>query len=280
LDARIDDATDQTAVLGVEGALASAVVGALAASAVHVEPGALREVEIGGRRVWVARQSVGPDPGFQLTVPAADGVRLWDALFDAGQDHALAPVGADALDTLRVEAGHVRHGSDYVGARRGPPRRTATPRDLGLEAHLDLDRDVRFVGQSHVEGNGVSDDDRILVGLVVDPTDLARFRPRDVLVDPTDDAAPQTEPVAVYASDGATTVGFAGSSAFSPTLGRTLALARVPRDLADLGTPLRIERTIDAERRSVAARVAALPFRRPREPIAAALPSSFAAAAT
>jgi aminomethyltransferase len=286
LDVRIDDATELTAVLGVEGALAADVIGALVPSAAHVEPDALREVEIGSRRVWVARHSIGPDPGFQLTVPAGDALRLWDALLDAGQAQALSPVGSDALDVLRIEAGRVRRGADYVGARHGPSRRTATPGTLGLQGQLDLDRNVRFVGQSAIEAtNGSRVDEPVLVGLVVDPTDLARFRRHDVLLDNADDAPPNLDPVAVYAADGASVVGFATSTTFSPSVRRTVALARVFRDLAQPGEPLRLERAVDAERRSVAAEVVALPFVAPRRgadrrPSEQAVPSSFAAAAT
>jgi glycine cleavage system aminomethyltransferase T len=67
----------------------------------------------------------------------------------------------------------------------------------------------------------------------------------------------------VYDTDGASVVGFSGSSAWSPGVRRTIALARVPRELAEPGRRLRLEQSIDAERRSVAATVVPLPFRAP-----------------
>ncbi len=261
LDVRIEDTTDRTAVLGVEGPLAGPIVGRLAPSAVHVENDGLREVEIGGRRTLLARLPVGPDGGFQLTVDAADAQRLWDALLDAGQGHGLQPVGLDAVDVLRIEAGRVRRGADYVGARDGSARRTATPHALDLAHHVDLDRDMPFVGQDRVEQEGRSGAPTALAGLEVDEIDRARLTGRDVLLEPPEDGITAAGPIAVYDADGASVVGFSGSCAWSPSVRRTLALARVPRELAEPGRALRLEQSIDAERRSVAATVVPLPFR-------------------
>jgi len=264
LDVRIEDTTDRTAVLGVEGPLAVPIVGRLAPSAVHVENDALREVDIGGRRALLARVSVGPDGGFQLTVEAADAQRLWDALLDAGQSHGLQPVGVDALEVLRIEAGRVRRGADYVGARHGPSRRTATPHALDLVHHVDLERDVPFVGQDRVELEGRTGPSTALAGLEVDEEDHARLMGRDTLLEPPEDGITAAGPVAVYDADGASVVGFAASCTWSPAVRRTIALARVPRELAEPGRALRLEQSIDAERRSVAATVVPLPFRTAR----------------
>jgi len=264
LDVRIEDTTDRTAVLGLEGPLAAPIVGRLAPAAAYVEGDGLREVEIGGRRTLLARASVGPDLGFQLTVDAADAPRLWDAVLDAGQGHGLQPVGLDALDVLRIEAGRVRRGADYRGARQGPSRRTATPHALDLVHHLDLDRDVPFVGQDRVELESRSGGaPTTLAGLEVDEEDHARLAERDVLLEPPEDGITGAGPVAVYDGDGGSVVGFAGSCAWSPSVRRTIALARVPRELAEPGRALRLEQSIDAERRSVAAIVVPLPFRAP-----------------
>jgi aminomethyltransferase len=261
LDVRIEDVTERTAVLGVEGPLAIAIVGRLAPSAVHMERHALREVEIGGRRALVARAAVGPDGGFQITVDASEAPRLWDALLDGGHGHGLQPVGIDALDVLRIEAGHVRRGADYVSGRSGPSRRTATPHALDLAGHVDLERGVPFVGQERVEQEARHGAVTALAGLEVDEEDHARLSGRDVLLEPPEDGITAAGPVAVYDADGASVVGFAGSCAWSPNIRRTIALARIPRDLAEPGRALRLEQSIDAERRSVAATVVPLPFR-------------------
>jgi aminomethyltransferase len=263
LDVHVDDVTDRTGVLAVEGSLAAVVLGRLAPSAIHVEEGGLREIEIGGKRALLARVSVGPDPGFQLTVQAGDAVRLWDTLLDAGQSHGLAPVGFDALDVLRVEAGRLRRGVDFVGARDGASRRTATPGELDLGDRVDLEREVRFVGQDHVEREARDGGPETgMAGLAVDERDLARVRGLDVLLPPPEDGVSRFDPAPVYAADGASQVGFAGSFVYAPAERRHVALARVPRELSEPGSELRLEEPVDGERRSVAATVVPLPFRR------------------
>jgi aminomethyltransferase len=60
--------------------------------------------------------------------------------------------------------------------------------------------------------------------------------------------------------DGRRQVGRATSTAWSPILKKALALASVRADHAEPGTPLHLEWTVEARRRSVPASVVPLPF--------------------
>ena len=48
-----------------------------------------------------------------MGAPATTPPALWDAVWEAGQPHGLAPLGLDALDILRIEAGLVFAGYDF-----------------------------------------------------------------------------------------------------------------------------------------------------------------------
>ncbi len=50
--------------------------------------------------------------GFELYVPNADAIKLWDALFEAGQEFGILPIGLGARDTLRLEKGFCLYGHD------------------------------------------------------------------------------------------------------------------------------------------------------------------------
>lgn len=50
--------------------------------------------------------------GFELYIPNKDARKLWDALFEAGQEHGILPCGLGARDTLRLEKGFCLYGND------------------------------------------------------------------------------------------------------------------------------------------------------------------------
>ncbi len=50
--------------------------------------------------------------GFELYARAEDTAKLWDALFEAGKDLSIQPIGLGARDTLRLEMGYCLYGND------------------------------------------------------------------------------------------------------------------------------------------------------------------------
>ncbi len=50
--------------------------------------------------------------GCEIYVANEDGPKLWDALFEAGKECGLAPIGLGARDTLRLEMGFCLYGND------------------------------------------------------------------------------------------------------------------------------------------------------------------------
>lgn len=50
--------------------------------------------------------------GFELYVPNADAKKLWDAVFEAGKEFDIKPIGLGARDTLRLEMGFCLYGND------------------------------------------------------------------------------------------------------------------------------------------------------------------------
>ena len=50
--------------------------------------------------------------GFELYVPKEDAAKVWDALFEAGKEFGIKPIGLGARDTLRLEMGFCLYGND------------------------------------------------------------------------------------------------------------------------------------------------------------------------
>jgi len=207
--------------------------------------------------VEVTRTGYTGDLGYELWVAAEHALALWDALLGAGRDHGLQPVGLDALDVARVEAGFILGGVDYTSARNALiPSQRSTPYELGLGWAVHPERGP-FIGREALRREKARGPRRALVGLELDWQALEQLYASYGLPPHLSTAAWRT-PVPVYA--GGAQVGRATSGAWSPTLKKNLALATVGAAQAALGTRLAIEVTVEHERRTVPATVVRRPF--------------------
>jgi len=234
--ARIEDISDQAALIAVQGPRAREIVEATSA-VVDVAP-ALADLgyyawasgSFQGQPLFVARTGYTGEDGFELLVPNALASALWDALLAAGAPLGLVPAGLAARDTLRLEAGMPLHGHELST--------DIVPAQAGLGRVVALDKDD-FVGKSAVAA--ASADLPVLVGLTAEGRRAGR---------------------AGYAlfdtAEGGEPVGEITSGALSPTLGHPIAMAFVPPALSEPGTAL----FIDVRGTRIPATVTALPFYR------------------
>ncbi|MCA8967667.1 MAG: sarcosine oxidase subunit alpha, partial [Planctomycetes bacterium] len=76
---------------------------------------ALREGRVAGLPARIARVSYTGELGFEVSVRARDGLRLWEALVAAGAPHGITPVGSEASMVMRCEKGFVSAGYEGDG---------------------------------------------------------------------------------------------------------------------------------------------------------------------
>lgn len=116
-DVTVEDVTPSTALIGVLGPAASAVVEhVLGPAAAGLPPLGCATVTWGAGAVLAARTSPLGVPGYDLMVDAADAPSLWDALARAGAAHGVQPIGHEAMEALRVENGLPRWGAELGDA--------------------------------------------------------------------------------------------------------------------------------------------------------------------
>ncbi len=115
-DFRVKDLTDETSLVSVQGARASEIVGTLLGAEVagleRGRVGFVSDERFGDEPLNVIRATHTAEDGFDLFVPASGAAPVWDELVAAGA----RPVGFDALEVLRVEAGVPRYGVDSSDA--------------------------------------------------------------------------------------------------------------------------------------------------------------------
>jgi 4-methylaminobutanoate oxidase (formaldehyde-forming) len=91
-----------------------------------------REIRIAGVPVRALRVTYVGELGWELYVPTASGLAVWDVLWEAGRRHGLRPVGYRAVDSLRLEKGYRYWSADVTP--------DYTPYEAGLGFCVKLDR--------------------------------------------------------------------------------------------------------------------------------------------
>ncbi len=216
---------------------------------------------IGGVDVVVSRTGYTGDLGYELWIPAAETLKVWDVLADVGRGHGATPCGLQALDIARIEAGFILVDVDYISAEHALiPSQKSTPYELGLGWAVKLKKKTPCIGRDALAREKHLGSAWQLVGLEIPWEPLEDLYNRAGLM-PELPTVAWREAVPVYA--GGRQVGRATSGCWSTTLKKYLALASVETAQSWVGTELGMEVTVDYARQVAPARVVELPFFRP-----------------
>ena len=148
-------------------------------------------------RLMICRTGYTGEDGFEVMLPAASAVPLWDRLLKGG----VRPCGLGARDTLRLEAGLNLYGQDMD--------ETTRPIESGLGWTIDLAASRDFVGKQALTQKPPQ---RQMVGLLLlDKGGVLRSHQK----------------LHTEAGEGEIT-----SGTFSPTLGKSIGMGRVPLGIA------------------------------------------------
>jgi sarcosine oxidase subunit alpha len=156
----IHDATAHWATISISGPQAKAIIGTLGLG-VDLDDAAfphmsVRDARFGGRAARVARVSFTGERGYEISVPARLGAKLWRQAREAGA----VPLGIEALGVLRAEKGYLYIGQDTDGE--------TMPHDLGFAAPRAKRQDA-YVGDRSLFTPAANKPDRKrLVGILVD----------------------------------------------------------------------------------------------------------------
>lgn len=233
---RVDDQSDATALIAVQGPLAaeivSEVVGAEAAELRYYSFLHQDEAER-----MVSRTGYTGEDGFEIYTSIERADELWMELLERGRDRGLAPAGLGARDTLRLEAGMMLCGQDID--------EETTPIEAGLSWMVKWKKGD-FSGREVLLEQRRGGCRQRLVAFEVEGRGIARHGHR----------------LTVGERPGCT--GLVTSGAFAPTLGRAIGIARV--DCGDRGAPEPgSAASVEVRGREIPCRIVKLPFyRRPK----------------
>ncbi len=217
-------------MVAVQGPVARAKAKALLPDALREPAMALKPFSAAYAGDWfVGRTGYTGEDGFEVMLPEVEAPEFWRALAAAG----VRPCGLGARDTLRLEAGMNLYGTDMDESQ--------SPLGSGLTwtvAFEPTDRD--FIGRSALEKQRSAGSLPKFVALLLDGKGVLRGHQK------------------LY--DGEREAGEITSGGFSPTLERSIALARVAADAGDV-------LTVDIRGRRLSVRRVKAPFVRNGKPL-------------
>jgi aminomethyltransferase len=242
-DVEIEDASLDWGVLAFQGPRSRDLLAALAPAIAKLPYFGIVRTKIDKVPVIVSRTGFTGDLGFEIWAPAADALKVWDALWKVSRGQGVIPFGMIALYMARIEAGLILLDVDFHSSRFAwTDADRSTPIELGLGwMFKGLETDDRaFIGRDAIRRERASKSSRWkLSGLIVDWRDYDRIYDTAGLIPPKDHVPIQDE-YYIY-DDDLNQLGYATSQMYSPMLQRHIALARVPLDRATPGSRVKLE---------------------------------------
>lgn len=228
--AEILDISKQTALLAIQGPMATAILQPLTdvdLSSIpyyHFVRGALSGVE----NVIISATGYTGAGGFELYFTAERATAVWQAILEAGKTANLLPCGLGCRDTLRLEKGYCLYGNDLDD--------TTSPLEAGLGWITRLQAGD-FIGRDFLLEQKTQGVKRHLVGFRVDSRRAPRSGQR------------------MLDADGQT-IGVVTSGSHAPSLDYPIGLGYVEQGYHHPGTDIQV----DSGRKQLAASVVKLPF--------------------
>ncbi|MDX1378234.1 MAG: aminomethyltransferase family protein, partial [Anaerolineales bacterium] len=244
LDVQFEDQTDSVASLSLQGPNSRVILNRVCESSVDdLKYFRLMKNKLSGVEVTISRTGYTGDLGYEIWMDANDGVKVWDALMEAGHNYGILPVGILALDMARVEAGLFMLDVDYTSTGHAwIESQKSSPFELGLDWTVNLDKQGYFVGRRALEKEKREGSAWKMVGIEIDWVGMEALYAEVGL-------PPQVPGMAIRASTpilvGNVQVGYASTVSWSPLLKKYIALAHLQKPYYELGTDVRMEITVE-----------------------------------
>ncbi len=234
-DVELSDVTAETGAIAVHGPksadLVQSVLGLNGLAALPERHNCVREADGDFKHtiVCVRTDNTG-EIGWTLYTAAEALISLWETLMAEGVRFNVQPIGWNALESLRIEAGVPRYGTELTDA--------VIPLEAELEHTIDFEKGC-YIGQEIVARMKYrGHPNRLLRGLEIDGKPIRKLQPNAKVF------------------DGDKEVGWVTSSTFAPTLAKEIALGYVRIAVTEAGSRVQVE-TSDGR---VDATVVRLPF--------------------
>ena len=210
-DVQIENVSDQTALLAIQGPWAEKVFSKLT----DYDLNQLRfywaaEDKIAGTKILFSRTGYTGEDGFELYFEPELAERLWEATLEAGKEFEIEPIGLGARDSLRLEMKYMLYGNDID--------QTTNPIEAGLSWIVKFDKGD-FIGREELLKAKENIKRKLLA---FEMTNKAIPRPHYEIF------------------KNGTEIGEVTSGAFSPSLEKGIGLGYVATEYSEIGSEFEI----------------------------------------
>ena len=167
--------------------------------------------EVSGTAARIAHTGYTGEDGFEIYVPPADAVRMWQLVMDAGAEFGIKPCGLGARNTLRLEAKMALYGHEIDA--------TISPLEADLGWIVKLDKG-QFVGRDALLKQKESGIRRKLIGFEMRARGIGR------------------DGYEIFLNGAA--AGWVTSGGPAPTLNKNIGLCYLPAEQSVPGTSIQI----------------------------------------
>lgn len=211
-DVEVKDISDETYMLAFQGPKAPEIMNRLTkADLTQVARfTAVQDVVFGDVPILLGRTGYTGEDGFELFFPAEQALKVWEGILKAGEGDGVKPVGLAARDSLRFEACMPLYGHEINA--------DLTPVQAGLNFAVSYDK--QFIGRDALLKHRLEKPAQVLAGFEMVERGVAREH--------------------YHITQNGREVGWVTSGMFSPTTGRYLGMAYVPRELSARDTEIEV----------------------------------------
>ena len=179
----------------------------------------------------VSRTGYTGELGYEVFCHPNDGNAVWDAIWEEGKKFKITPMGFEALDMLRIEAGLILGGNEFSDQ--------TDPFEAGIGFTVPLKtKNVDFIGKKTLIERK-DHPQKKLVGLEIDGNEKANHGD--------------------CVHSGRAQVGLITSGTLSPTLNKNIALCRIDSKYSEIDTLVEIGK-LDGHQKRIAAKIVKFPF--------------------
>lgn len=171
-----------------------------------------RDVKIAGKNALISRTGYTGEDGFEIYLKHEDAEFVWDKILEAGKDKGVMPAGLGCRDTLRFEANLPLYGNELSA--------DITPLEAGYGMFVKLNK-PGFIGKDALVKQKAEGLKRKIVGFEMVGPGIPRHG-YEVLANGKN-------------------IGFVTTGYNSPTVKKSVGLAMVDIEYAELGTPIDIQ---------------------------------------
>jgi glycine cleavage system aminomethyltransferase T/glycine/D-amino acid oxidase-like deaminating enzyme len=185
---------------------------------------------LGGLPVTAMRLSYVGELGWELYTSSDLGSRLWDVLWEAGQEFGIIAGGREAFNSMRLEKGFRSFGSDMTSEHE--------PVQAGLGFAVKASKTDDFIGKSALEARAAAATTKLTCLTLDVPSDVVLGNEPVYVVGGSAAGGASAE----SSADRASTVadGYVTSASYGYTIGKSIAYAWLPNTLA-VGDSVEIE---------------------------------------